>query len=121
MSISTLESRQSVRMLDAMAALDDSAAQAREQFTEDTRKAFAGAYKGDMTSVEYVQRFPGCIRSQPAREAFYEELDYLGPQQALWKVLKESTCPLVAELKKAIEDSYIERWAGDVAEMRAEP
>lgn len=120
MSISTLESRQSVRMLDALEALDDAAAQAREQFSEDTRKAFAAAYRGEMTMVEWVQTYPVCIRSQPTRDAFYEELDYPVPQLALWKVLAESKCPLVAELKKAVEDSYIERWAGQIGEFRGE-
>lgn len=101
--------------------LDESAALARDAFSEDTRKAFAAAYKGDMTMVEWLQYANGPrIRTQPTREAFYEELDYLVPQLALWKVLRESTCPLVAELKKAVEESYIERWAQEIGEFRGE-
>lgn len=120
MSYSTNPVADADRFFDVLDTLNDSAARASEQFTEDTRKAFAEAYKGGMTMVEWVQRFPGAIRSQPTREAFYEELDYLIPQQALWKVLQESNCPLVAQLKKAVEDSYIERWAGEIGEFRGE-
>lgn len=119
MSISTLDLPQTraERLADL---LDASAARAREDFAQDVRAAFRLAFEGQMTMVEYVQRVPGCIRHQPTREAFYEELDYLGPQQALWAVLKDSTCPLVAQLRKAVEDSYIERWAQEVGEFRSE-
>lgn len=103
-----------------MDCLSDSAARAREAFAEDTRKAFEDAYKGQHTMVEWVKYAGGqriCL--MPTRDALYEELDSMGPQFAFWRVLAESKCPLVAELKKAVADSYIERWADEVAEMRA--
>lgn len=118
MSTSTLDLPPSnlEKALEAMAASYDRAVQAFEQ---DTRNAFADAYAGKPSSVDYVQRQPACIRSQPTREAFYEELDYLEPQQALWLMLAESKCPLVAALKKAVEDSYIARWSAEIGEFRA--
>lgn len=106
---------------DIMAALDNAQERERERFADDTRKAFADAYKGGMTMVEWVQYMNGPrIRGQTTRDAFLEELDHLGPQAALWEMLDKSTCPFVAKLKKAVEDSYIEQWAGDVAELRAD-
>lgn len=100
--------------------LDDKYQLVKDQFADDTRAAFAAAFAGGNTSVEWVQYAGGArVRTQPTREAVYEELDYLGPQQAFWKVVAESKCPLVAELKKAIADSYVERWAADVAELRS--
>lgn len=119
MSISTLDLPPS-RFERLAEQLDASAAQARDTFSQDVRAAFRLAFEGQMTMVEWVQRSPACIRMQPTREAFYEELDYLGPQLALWKVLAESKCPLVAELKKAVEESYIERWAQEIGEFRSE-
>lgn len=108
------------RHYEAVDELNNSLAQAKEAFSETTRKAFDAAYKGQQTMVEWVQHGGGSrIRVQPARDALYEELDYLGPQFAFWRVLAESKCPLVAELKKAVVESYIERWADEVAEMRA--
>lgn len=121
MSISTMDSLDTVRALDAMNARQERIEAAERAFIECTRTAFADSYKGGMTMVEWLQYANGPrVRTQPTREAFYEELDYLGPQLALWKVLDESKCPLVAELKKAVEDSYIKRWASEIGEFRSE-
>jgi len=93
----------------------------QDLFADDTRKAFQEAYAGKMSTVEWVQDTFGMrMRHQPAREAFMDELEYIEPQNALWKMLAESKCPLVAELKKSIEDSYIKSWADRVAEFRSE-
>ena len=92
---------------------------AQDYFADDTREAFQQAYQGKPTLVEWVQYIGGPrIRHQLAQEAFTEELEYTDAQNALWKVLQQSQCPLVAELKKVIEDSYIKRWADDIAEIR---
>jgi len=108
------------RHYEAVDALNNSLAQAKEAFAETTRKAFEDAYQGHQTMVEWVQYSGGTrVRAQSTREAVLEEMEYLIPQFALWKVLCESKCPLVAELKKAVADSYIDRNADEVAEMRA--
>ena len=119
MSIAVTESRATSVALDAIAELDDSYQRARESFAEDARKAFTEAFKGEMTMVDWVQYSTNSIKSQPARDAFMEELERLVPQSALWEMLKNSTCPYVAVLRESVIESYIEAWGDEVAEMRA--
>lgn len=106
------------RYYDDVAKHDKLASLIRENFEADTRKAFQDAYKGEMAIVDWVQQRPLQIKYQYAIDAFIEELAETDGFEAMQVVLKESTCPHVAALKKTIEDAYIKRWVDEIVEIR---
>lgn len=111
-----------MNLTDIQDALDESYQQELRSFTEETIRAFADAFAGKPTMVEWLREGfsgPSGIARQATHEAIYEELDYAEPRAAFMRVLAESNCPLVAELRKAITNSYIERNGPEVAEWRA--
>ena len=97
---------------------------AGEQFEQDTRKAFAHAFRGELTCVEWVHwpfmNGPSRIRTQSTREAFLEEMEYTDAGNAFWAMLKDSTCPHVAAFKQLIAEAYIQRWKQQISEFRGE-
>jgi len=90
------------------------------QFAADTAVAFAVAFAGLPSMVEWYSHFDHKMKSQTARDAIFEELEYVDSQEAFIAVLRDSKCPLVAALKKSIVDAYIKRHGHDVAEIRSE-
>jgi hypothetical protein len=98
---------------------DDAYQSAMRYFISDTEKAFKDAFEGQPTMVEYFGSVVRRIMTQPTFDAIYEELEYAEARGAFISVLRDSQCPLVANLKKTIVDAYIKRYGDDVAEYRS--
>ncbi len=98
--------------------------EAGEQFEQATRKAFANAFRGELTCVEWVHypfmNGPSRIRTQSTREAFLEEMEYTEAENAFWAMLKDSTCPHVTAFKQLITDTYVQKWKNQISEFRGE-
>lgn len=101
-------------------ALDRAYERALVSFDAETKKAFEAGFLQEPGCVAYVRSFPTPgLTYLPVHEAILDELEYIGPLARFREMLSESACPYVAELKRALIESYISRNRAEVAEMMA--
>jgi len=109
----TLATNQHLARKDAAdSALDDLHA----ELTNDMQKALAGL-QGHVPSFNGLGAMPREVLKSAADEVV-EALDYMETAAALMLVLKDSACPLVANLRRAVVDRYVESNADSIAEAR---
>ena len=99
-------------------AADSALADLHAELTNDMQKALAGLQNA-------VPSFAGGTSTALPREVLksaadevVEALDYMEPAEALMLVLKHSACPLVAKLRRAVVDRYVESNVDSIAEAR---
>jgi len=111
----TLSAERHLRLVEKA---DASLADLHAELTNDMQRALAGLQNA-------VPSFAGGTSTALPREVLksaadevVEALDYMETAEALMLVLKDSACPLVAKLRRAVVDRYVESNADSIAEAR---
>ena len=106
------------RHLAGKEAADSALEDLHAELTNDMQKALAGLQNA-------VPSFAGGTSTALPREVLksaadevVEALDYMETAAALMLVLKDSACPLVAKLRRAVVDRYVESNVDSIAEAR---
>lgn len=99
-----------------VAQADASLADLHAELTNDMQRALAGLQGHVPGFVSYG----GTTREMPmsAADEVVSALDHMTCAAALMLVLKDSACPLVAKLRLAVIDRYVENNADVIAEAR---
>lgn len=99
-------------------AADSALEDLHSELANDMRRALAGMQNA-------VPSFAGGTSTalplevlKSAADEVVEALDYMETAEALMLVLKDSACPLVAKLRRAVVDRYVESNADSIAEAR---
>lgn len=95
---------------------DASLADLHAELTNDMERALAGL-QGHVPSFNGFGAMPREVLKSAADEVV-EALDYMETAEALMLVLKDSACPLVANLRRAVVARYVEANADSIAEAR---
>lgn len=104
------------KLADAMVA---SLFDADRAYTAETVAALRSAFNGNHSTVEFFGHGANKILEQGTWDCIYDELDQPQAKEVLQTILKDSRCPLVADLKRIIINGYVGREAAYVAEARA--
>lgn len=97
-------------------AADAVMADLHAELTNDMQRALAGL-QGHVPSFNGFGAMPREVLASAADEVI-EALDHMTCAEALMLVLKDSACPLVAKLRLAVIDRYVENNADSIAEAR---
>lgn len=97
-------------------AADSALEDLHAELANDMQKALAGL----QTHVPGFYGFGSMPREvlKSAADEVVEALDYMETAEALMLVLKDSACPLVANLRRAVVARYVESNADSIAEAR---
>ena len=125
MSISTTENASSARALDRANAYTDRWHTERLQAEEEIRALFALIGTVPVKGIA-LPKLCFSTSTSPSSEGVQSMHDNIcygisddKPMAALVAVLEKSQCPLVAKLRKVLEDEYVKDWADDLADYRA--
>ena len=113
----TLAARQHQRQIDAAAARGD----AHALLQQELQIAFLAAMQGIVNKVPgYMvkQAGPYVETERPYVEEVLDALDHVHPLEQFLRILNDSSCPMVAELRRRLADVYVRTTADGVSEAR---